>query len=44
MKFSLKLLALATVGLFAAASAAQAQKSLTIVSWGGAYTKSQVEA
>ncbi len=44
MKLSLKLVALATVGLFAATSAAQAQKSLTIVSWGGAYTKSQIEA
>jgi putative spermidine/putrescine transport system substrate-binding protein len=36
--------ALATAGLFAATAAAQAETALTIVSWGGAYTKSQLEA
>jgi putative spermidine/putrescine transport system substrate-binding protein len=36
--------ALATAGLFAATAAAQAETALTIVSWGGAYTKSQPEA
>ena len=44
MRFSTKLVALATAGLFAATAAAQAETALTIVSWGGAYTKSQLEA
>lgn len=43
MKSFLKLSSLAVAGLFAA-SAAQAADTLTIVSWGGAYTKSQIEA
>jgi putative spermidine/putrescine transport system substrate-binding protein len=42
MKSFLKFTSLAVAGLFAA-SAAQAE-TLTIVSWGGAYTKSQIEA
>ena len=42
MKSFLKLTSMAVAGLFAA-SAAQAD-TLTIVSWGGAYTKSQIEA
>lgn len=44
MRFSPKLVALATAGLFAATAVAQADTALTIVSWGGAYTKSQIEA
>ena len=44
MRFPTKLVALATAGLFAATAAAQAETALTIVSWGGAYTKSQLEA
>lgn len=35
---------LASTALVVAASAALAEKEITVVSWGGAYTKSQVEA
>lgn len=43
MKSFLKFSSLALAGLFAASAAAQAD-SITVVSWGGAYTKSQIEA
>lgn len=43
MKSFLKLSSMAVAGLFAASGAAQAD-SITAVSWGGAYTKSQIEA
>ncbi|MDH5558416.1 MAG: ABC transporter substrate-binding protein [Alphaproteobacteria bacterium] len=43
MKSFLKFSSLAVAGLFAASAAAQAD-SITVVSWGGAYTKSQIEA
>lgn len=39
----LKITSLTVAGLFAASAVAQAD-SLTVVSWGGAYTKSQIEA
>lgn len=40
----LKQLAFGVATALAAASAAQAAETITVVSWGGAYTKSQVEA
>ena len=43
MKSFLKYTVLATAGMFVASTAAQAD-SLTVVSWGGAYAKSQIEA
>ena len=43
MKSYLNFTILVAAGMFVASTAAQAQ-SLTVVSWGGAYTKSQIEA
>ena len=48
MKLALKSTCLTAAGLvalgLAAATPAVAADSLTVISWGGAYTKSQVEA
>ena len=44
MKTILKTTAFATVAALAVGGAAYAQSALTVVSWGGAYTTSQIEA